>query len=134
MAGFATIAREESDLDTKNAMLEYLADLMEDAHDFSWASAKGNHAMLLCQMEEGKIQWTDIHKIDLVRRAHAQRFAGVQTFTNISVQSVLLKVKKTDMHPKIVLFLCQKTRQALQNCSAKCKQAICTGGETKHSA
>ena len=38
MAGFATIVREESDLDTKNAMLEYLADLMEDAHDFSLPS------------------------------------------------------------------------------------------------
>ena len=74
MAGFATIAREESDLDTKTAMLEYLADLMEDAHDFSWASAKGSHAVLLCKMEEGKIQWTDTHKIDRIRRAHAQRF------------------------------------------------------------
>ena len=33
MAGFATIAKKESDLDTKNVMLEYLADLMEDALD-----------------------------------------------------------------------------------------------------
>ena len=74
MAGFATIAREESDLDTKNAMLEYLADLMEDANDFSWASAKGSHAMLLCKMEEGKLQWSDTLKIDRIRRAHAQRF------------------------------------------------------------
>ena len=28
---------------------------------------------LLCKMEEGKIQWTDTHKIDRVRRAHPQR-------------------------------------------------------------
>ena len=56
MAGFATIAREESDVDAKNTMLEYLADLKEDAHDFSWASAKGSHAVLLCKIEEGKVQ------------------------------------------------------------------------------
>ena len=74
MAGFVTIVREESDLDTKNAMLEYLADLMEDAHDFSWASAKGSYAVLLCKMEEGKLQWSDTLKIDRIRRAHAQRF------------------------------------------------------------
>ena len=37
-------------------------------------STKGSHAMLLCKMEEGKVQWTDTHKIDHIRRAHAQQF------------------------------------------------------------
>ena len=88
MAGFATMAREESDLDTKNAMLEYLADLMQDAHDFSSASAKGSHAVLLCKMEEGKLQWSDTLKIDRIRRAHAQHFT----------QQIIHKIlrKKTD--------------------------------------
>ena len=79
MAGFATIAREESDLDTKNAMLEYLADLMEDANDFSWASTKGSDAVLLCKMEEGKLQWSDTFKIDRIRRAHAFHSAKSDT-------------------------------------------------------
>ena len=55
-------------------MLEYLADLMKDSHDFGWQSAKGTHAVLWCKMEENKINWNDTVKIDCVRRVHAQKF------------------------------------------------------------
>ena len=74
--GFATIAREEKNLDVKNAMLEYLSAIMEDANDFSWQSAKASHAVLLCRMEEGKVEWHETHKLDRIRRAHAQRGVG----------------------------------------------------------
>ena len=50
MSGFSTIIREESDLETKNQMLEYLSDLMEDLHDFGWQSAKVAHAVLLSKI------------------------------------------------------------------------------------
>ena len=119
IAGFATIAREESDLDTKNAMLEYLAhlisesgylaypeylaDLMEDAHDFSWASAKGSHAMLLCKMEEGKLQWSDTLKIDRIRRAHAQRFTHQNHAQACSKRLSGISFKKQVRHCKIAL-------------------------------
>ena len=73
VSGFSSIIREESDLDTKNQMLEYLSDLMEDSHDFGWQSAKAAHAVLLCKMEENKISWNETTKIDHVRRVHAQR-------------------------------------------------------------
>ena len=63
VSGFSTIIREESDLDTKKFMLEYLTDIMEDSQDF---------AVLLCKMEQDKIQWHETAKIDRVRRAHAQ--------------------------------------------------------------
>ena len=33
-------------------MLDYIAEIMEDAQDFGWASAKG-----VCRMEEGKVEW-----------------------------------------------------------------------------
>ena len=46
---------------------------MEDANDFSWQSAKASHAVLLCRMEEGKVDWSETSKIDRIRRAHAQR-------------------------------------------------------------
>ena len=36
VAGFAMIMREEQKLEVKNAMLEYLGEIMEDAQDFSW--------------------------------------------------------------------------------------------------
>ena len=47
-----------------------------------------------------------------IRRAHAsikRTMSRVQTFTNISVQSVPPKVKNIDMQPKTVAFLAQKT-------------------------
>ena len=34
------MAREETNMDRKNAMLDYLGELMEDANDFCWQSAK----------------------------------------------------------------------------------------------
>ena len=81
VSGFAMIAREESNLDTKNAMLDYLGEIMEDANDFSWQSAKASHAVLLCRMEEGKVEWSETAKIDRIRRAHAQR---IPPQTNVS--------------------------------------------------
>ena len=73
VSGFSHIIREESNPETKNLILDYLADLMEDSHDFGWNAAKGCHAVLLVKMEEGKIDWSDTEKIDRVRRIHAQR-------------------------------------------------------------
>ena len=73
VSGFAMIAREETNIQTKNAMLDYLSEIMEDANDFSWQSAKASHAVLLCRMEEGKVDWSETSKIDRIRRAHAQR-------------------------------------------------------------
>ena len=40
VSDFAMIAREENNVQIKNAMLDYLSEIMEDANDFSWQSAK----------------------------------------------------------------------------------------------
>ena len=73
VSGFATIIEDENDVETKNKMLEYLSELMEDSHDFGWSSVKGSHTVLLCRMEEGRVTWKNTHKIDRVRRAYAHR-------------------------------------------------------------
>ena len=65
VSGFATITRDEDDLNVKKKMLEYLAEIMEDSHDFGWSSAKGAHAVLLCKMEEGRVTWEETHQIDM---------------------------------------------------------------------
>ena len=52
VSGFAMIAREENNVDTENAMLDYLSEITEDANDFSCQSAKASHAVLLCRMDE----------------------------------------------------------------------------------
>ena len=57
-------------------MLEYLTDIMEDAQDFGWASAKGGHALILGRMEEGKVNWLMSGKLDHFSRAHAPKIVN----------------------------------------------------------
>ena len=59
---FATIIWDKKDMQTKQNMLKYLAELMEDSHDFSWSAAKGAHAVLLYKMEEGRVRWDETPK------------------------------------------------------------------------
>ena len=67
VSGFAAIAKEEKNIEIKNTMLEYLSEIMEDANDFSSQAAKASHAVLLCRMEEGKVEWHETHKLDRIR-------------------------------------------------------------------
>ena len=87
VSGFATIIKDETDLETKNKMLEYLADIMEDSHDFGFSAAKGSHVVLLCRMEEGRITWKKTHKIDSVRRAYAHRSTSQSQTSNVKKKS-----------------------------------------------
>ena len=73
IVGFSQIISEESDVNIKNQMLEYLSDLMEDLHDFGWPAAKGCHSVLSVQMEQGKVEWSNTQQIDRIRGVHAQR-------------------------------------------------------------
>ena len=71
--GFAKNILEEQNPIFCESMLQYLADLMEDATHFSWANAKASHAVLLCEMKRGSLTWSDSHRIDRILRAHAQK-------------------------------------------------------------
>ena len=71
--GFVRGVLDEKSQNVREKMLSYLCDLMEDANDFSWASAKASHAVLLCEMERGTLEWSNTDRIDRIRRAHAQR-------------------------------------------------------------
>ena len=63
MAGFCRTIRKESDMAVREHMLDYVIDLLDDATDFSWASAKASHAVLLCRMEQGEIKsWSETEK------------------------------------------------------------------------
>ena len=65
-------------------MLDYLINLLEDANDFSWATAKASHVVLLCRMEQGEVKsWSQVEKIDRICRAHAQRHV---TVSNVQCQ------------------------------------------------
>ena len=76
--GFCKNMLQEPDLGVRHHMLTYLSELMEDTVDFSWQSAKAAHAVLLCDMEQGNVSWQETHKIDRIRRAHAQRHTAIR--------------------------------------------------------
>ena len=71
--GFCRNILEENSVERRDAMVSYMADLMEDATDFSWQGAKAAHAVMLCEMERGVLTWEDTKRIDRIRRAHAQK-------------------------------------------------------------
>ena len=74
MAGFCQILREVKDPQLNEQMLDYLLALMENANDFSWDTARANHAALLCRMEQGEVKgYSETDKLDRIRRANAQR-------------------------------------------------------------
>ena len=60
--------------ESKEFMLDYLMSLLDDAQNFSWEAAKASHVVLLCRMEQGEVaNYSQIEKIDQIRRANAQR-------------------------------------------------------------
>ena len=62
---FARNILEEKSKKTRENMLNYLSDLMEDANDFSWHGAKAAYAVLMCDMERVAVIWDDTARIDL---------------------------------------------------------------------
>ena len=92
VAGFGHIMGEEQNSEIKDSMLDYLISLFDDANEFSWDAAKASHAVLLCRMEQGEIKsYTEVEKIDRVRRANTQRHsyptANVQNSKKIPQKS-----------------------------------------------
>ena len=96
VAGFGRIMKEEKNHEIKEHMLDYLVALFDDANDFSWDAAKASHAVLLCRMEQGEIKsYSEVEKIDRVRRANAQR----HQFTSFSGQSKKFGQKNSKSTP-----------------------------------
>ena len=59
----------------KDKKFEYIANLMKDASDFSFESARACHAVVLTTMEADRLTWLDTDGLDRARRHHAQRHA-----------------------------------------------------------
>ena len=71
--GFCHNVLDERNNEKREHMISYMADLMEDATDFSWQNAKAAHAVLCCELERGTVTWGDVSRIDRIRRVHAQK-------------------------------------------------------------
>ena len=94
VSGFVRGVQEEKSVAAKSSMLDYLGNLMEDASDFSWESAKAAHAIVLTNMEADRLNWTETEKLDRIRRAHAQRHVTAP-YSNTSKTPYGKKVKNS---------------------------------------
>ena len=98
-------------------MLYYLCDLMEDTNDFSWASAKASHAVLLCELERGTVDWSNTSRIDRIRSSHAQRVIpvvvgkiGFQTKTLIGNHGIASHIRQLRAHTPQTMSIMAKHR------------------------
>ena len=88
--GFTRNVLDEPNHEVREKMLWCLNELMEDASDFSWASAKACHAVLLCEMERGSLDWHNTNHIDRIQWAHAQNIVTIAG----KIREKMLKVKR----------------------------------------
>ena len=93
VSGFVRCIQEEKSEAAKSSMLNYLGNLMEDAFDFSWESAKASHAIVLTNMEADHLQWTETDKLDHIQRAHAQRHGAPGPKQPVTKNSKILDQK-----------------------------------------
>ena len=64
VSAFVWCIQEEKSDATRESMLDYLGNLMEDASDLSWEATKASHAIALTNMEADRFKWTDTDKLD----------------------------------------------------------------------
>ena len=100
MAGFCRTMRDESNIEIRNNMLDYVINLLDGVQDFSWSSAEANHAVLLCRMEQDVSGWPDTDRTDRIQRPHAQRHFP-QT---VQKKCVVNKVTPCVYFSKILVF------------------------------
>ena len=75
MLGYLRIRQEETDVKIREHMIEYLTELMQDACDYSWESAKGAHSVLLHRMADGVVDWGQVKEVQKIRKRYAQMTA-----------------------------------------------------------
>ena len=71
--GFSCCILEENDVQSRNHMLQYQANLMQDALELNWNTAKRAHAAVLTEIERGHVTWSDQVGIDRIRQRFTQR-------------------------------------------------------------
>ena len=56
VSSFVRCIQEEKSGESRASMLDYLGNLMEDASEFLWESAKVSHAIVLTNMEADRLK------------------------------------------------------------------------------
>ncbi len=72
-SGVTRVLQLETNQLHKTNMGQYMADLFQDLADYGFECAKGAHAVILSQIEEGNLTWSNPEQIAHVRRSHNSR-------------------------------------------------------------
>ena len=70
--GFLRSVQEEPNVHIKGNMIEYLTELFQNVCDHSWQAAKGAHLVVMTKMEEGLVTWSDLKKVNKVRKTYVR--------------------------------------------------------------
>ena len=71
--GFIACVLEEPDANIRQNILEYFQQLIQDAQETNWFTAKSAHKVLLIEMERGKITWKDARLINQITARYTQK-------------------------------------------------------------
>ena len=85
LIGFMRIRQEEQDPVIKENMSDYVTELLQDACDYGWDSAKGAHSVLLHRMQDGVVTWHNVKEIHKIRK----RYAHTVVNSSVSDKKVL---------------------------------------------
>ena len=60
-------------MEVRERMLNYHCNLMQDALELDWLTAKRAHAQVLTEMERGNVFWDNEGDVDRIRQRYTQR-------------------------------------------------------------
>ena len=70
-----SVQKEENPFIRAN-MVDYLTELFQNTCDFGWQAAKGAHLVVMTKMEESLINWSDLKKVNKVRKTYVRSAGG----------------------------------------------------------
>ena len=73
--GYLRSVQEEENPFIRANMVDYLTELFQNTCDFGWQAAEGAHLVVMTKMEEGLVTWSDLKKVNKVRKTYV-RLAG----------------------------------------------------------
>ncbi len=66
--GYMCVHNQEKDTAIQSAMRKHLCEIMLDSRQYGWEKARSFHALILAQMEQGRLNWLDSAGIQYERQ------------------------------------------------------------------
>ena len=99
--GYLRSVEEEPSTFIRTNMIDYLTDMFQDVCDMGWQSAKGAHLVVMSKMEDGLVTWSDLKKVNKIRKTYVCSSIGVST-SNHQEQQAGSNTKKGFTKPSTV--------------------------------